>query len=201
MESMLDDGEIKMSYRVPVNNQHLKLLPNEEILWQGQPVQGFKFYPVDLAPIVFGGLWLYFGITQVLFVDGQQSTSMDWIILGLFVLFASYMSIGRLFLGRYLRRHTYYMLTNRRALISIRWLKRDYQHSHHLARIDSVVLDRLPNGQQSIIFNNKPALHQYLFLGVNSGFSIFFEGVPNAEALYQQILGLQTTLRSNQTGG
>lgn len=190
-----------MSYSVPVNNQRLKLLPNEEILWQGQPVQGFKFYPVDLAPIVFGGLWLYFGITQVLFVDGQQSTSMDWIILGLFVLFASYMSIGRLFLGRYLRRHTYYMLTNRRALISIRWLKRDYQHSHHLARIDSIVLDRLPNGQQSIIFDNKPAFTQYLFLGVNSGFATFFEGVPNAEALYQQILGLQTTLRSNQTGG
>ncbi|XSG74975.1 hypothetical protein ACP8Y2_22655 [Herpetosiphon llansteffanensis] len=192
-----------MSYRVPTNNQHLKLQPGEEILWQGQPVQGFKFYPVDLAPIVFGGLWLYFGITQVLFVENGEPwpTPMLSIILSLFLLYVSYLFIGRLLFGRYLRRYTFYTLTNRRAMIHIHWLKRDYQHSYNLAQLDFVKLDRLPNGQQSIIFTNKRALPPYLFLGVNSGFATFFEGIPNAEALYQQILALQATLRSKQTGG
>lgn len=108
--------------------------------------------------------------------------------------------IGRLFFGRYLRRHTFYTLTNRRAIIHIHWLKRDYQHSYDLAQLNAVKLDRQPNGQQSIIFTNKLALAQYLFFGLNSGFTLFFEGIPNAEALYQQILAVQARLKSTQIG-
>ncbi|WP_152976635.1 hypothetical protein [Herpetosiphon geysericola] len=191
-----------MSYRVPTNNQHLKLQPGEEILWQGQPVQGFKFYPIDVVPIMFGSFWLYFGMTKVIFVENGEPlpTPMLLIILSLFFSFASYMMIGRLFFGRYLRRYTFYTLTNRRAMIHIRWLKRDYQHSYDLAQLDALKLDRQPNGQQSIIFTNKLALPQYLFFGVNSGFGTFFEGIPNAEALYQQILALQAHLKSKQIG-
>ncbi|MFD3166652.1 hypothetical protein [Herpetosiphon sp. NSE202] len=187
-----------MSYRVPTSNQHLTLQPGEEILWQGQPVQGFKFYPIDLAPLVFGILWLYFLLTKVLFVEnGQQiPTVLHLIMVGLFLCYGGYLLIGRFLFSRALRRHTTYMLTNRRSLIHMHWRKRDYQHSYDLARLKSVTLDRMPNGQQSIIFDNTPAFSQYLFFGLNSGFTLFFEGIPNAEALYQQILALQARLQS-----
>ncbi|WP_110515428.1 hypothetical protein [Herpetosiphon llansteffanensis] len=192
-----------MSYRVPTNNQHLKLQPGEEILWQGQPVQGFKFYPIDLVPLVIGIFWLYFIITKFIIGEhGQQlPTALPIIMFGLFSLHGGYLVFGRFLFSRALRRQTTYMLTNRRALIHMHWLNRDYQHSYDLARLKSVMLDRLPNGQQSIIFDNKRALPPYLFLGVNSGFATFFEGIPNAEALYQQILALQASLRSKQTSG
>ncbi len=188
-----------MSYRVPANNQHLKLQPGEAILWQGRPVQGFKFYPIDLAPTIICLIWFYTLIDKCILIAHPESMpiSLRLIMIGLFLFFGGYLLIGRFLFSRSMRRATTYMLTNRRVLIHMRWRKRDYQHSYDLARIKSIMLDRLPNGQQSIIFDNTPAFTQYLFFGLSSGFTLFFEGVPNTEALYQQILELQATLRSN----
>ncbi|MEL6769085.1 MAG: hypothetical protein AAFP17_18040 [Pseudomonadota bacterium] len=92
------------------------LAGNERILWRGRPSQRlFIFRPVELLLVPFSAVWLL----VVLWMASAGGFGADPIslVMILFVFVGIYFLIGRFFADRYIRRRTYYAITDKRALI------------------------------------------------------------------------------------
>lgn len=108
-----------------------ELMTNESILWAGRPNPSVIFHSDDWYLIPFSLLWGGFAIfweAGVLgywnggFKDGTPSTFMAlWGIP--FILVGQYMIWGRFFYDGWIKRRTYYAVTNRRILAAQNALK------------------------------------------------------------------------------
>jgi hypothetical protein len=120
-----------------------ELLPGESILWAGRPNPGAIFHSDDWYLIPFSLLWGGFAIFWEVSVlgylgnsKGAPSTFMA--VWGIpFVVFGQYMIWGRFLYDAWLKRRTYYALTNRRVLILQEGWKRK-TNSTHLVTIPSI---------------------------------------------------------------
>jgi len=101
-----------------------ELVPGETIAWSGQPNPRVIFHKEDLSLIPFSLLWGGFAIFWEAGVSGfwgNGTRGGGWIfgvIWGVpFVLIGQYLIWGRFFYDAWLKRRTYYAVTNRRVLV------------------------------------------------------------------------------------
>jgi len=95
---------------------HNELFNNEQILWMGQPEASGIFTSEDIFIIHFSLVWLLisFPITIEAFNTGELlfiSFSLPFLLIGLYLLFR------RIIYRLYLKKKTYYAVTNQRVLI------------------------------------------------------------------------------------
>ncbi|TLS78265.1 hypothetical protein FE236_00455 [Mariprofundus erugo] len=99
------------------NEDGFRLETGERLLWSGQPLQGFRLRPRDWFLIPFSALFTavsaYF-LSMILRLELPQFMA---IISGLFTAIGVYLLVLRFPVGVWLRRHTRYMLTDRRVVV------------------------------------------------------------------------------------
>lgn len=92
------------------------LQPGERILWVGAPSRRVWLLPADAFLIPFSLIWCGLAV----FWEQQAIAGADpgffRIFGGLFVILGLYFTIGRFFVGRWLRSRTEYVVTDRRAI-------------------------------------------------------------------------------------
>ena len=114
-----------------------RLLPGEAILWRGQPGQGILFSGQDWFLIPSSLLWCGFAIFWETGVVGNARAPVFMKLWGAaFVLVGLFFVFGRFVVDSWVRRGTYYALSDKRILILRDWPTRKFS---------AVGLDRLPD--------------------------------------------------------
>lgn len=104
--------------------------PDETLLWDGAPVPGLRFRITDLAKSVFGAFFFGFAIFWMWGASGfgkfdAPGPFMLFPLFGLpFVAVGGYLMFGHYFWSAWVRGRTRYALTDRRAFIAKRGLRR-----------------------------------------------------------------------------
>ena len=102
-----------------------ELLSGESIVWAGQPNTRVIFHKQDLYMVPFSLLWGGFAIFWEAGVSGLSRSNgkpgIPWsfgMLWGIpFVVAGQYLIWGRFFYDAWLKRRTYYALTNRRVIV------------------------------------------------------------------------------------
>jgi hypothetical protein len=90
------------------------LAPGERVVWEGAPIQGFRFRLIDLANAFLG----------LMFVAASLWFVVHWFPLGLLIphlWIGLYFLIGRFLLDAKIRRSTGYAITDTRAIVVTEW--------------------------------------------------------------------------------
>ena len=121
----------------------------ERLVWSGAPRQGIVWRTSDVALVPFSLMWGGFAIFwETMALRGAPFFFALW---GLpFVAIGLYLMIGRFFYDAWRRQHTYYGLTNQRAIIATRTPARTLR-SYAVASLTNVVLQESGNGTGSIL--------------------------------------------------
>ena len=105
-----------MEYTDEYNFSRTYIVPGECILWKGKPGKGHLLTRQDIFMIPFSILWCGFAfvweITAV--ASGAPFFFGIWGIP--FILVGLYITVGRFFHTAYLRRHTAYVITNKKII-------------------------------------------------------------------------------------
>ncbi|MBE6948477.1 MAG: PH domain-containing protein [Ruminococcaceae bacterium] len=102
------------------NNEYNFIAPyitsDEFVLWKGKPQKGMVFTSQDVFMIPFSIMWCGFAIfweTSVL----SSGAPFFFALWGIpFILVGLYITIGRFFHASYLRKRTYYVITNKKII-------------------------------------------------------------------------------------
>lgn len=182
----------------PNDRVRKELMDGEDLLWQGQPVQGVRLRAADVFAIPFSVLWAGFAFFWEASVLGltfssngpQQPVPSFFALWGIpFCLMGLYMVFGRFFFDALSRSRTHYAVTSRRILI----LKSGQTQSLPVANLPSVNLSEGRSGRGTIHFG-QPAWWDGL--GITWGRRVtppvpVFEGITDARRVYNLILGAQ----------
>jgi hypothetical protein len=111
---------------------HPEMLSGENLHWAGMPSPSVIFHLDDWAMVPFSLLWAGFAIFWEAGVlgywgNGPQKGAVSWFMVmwGIpFIVIGQYMVWGRFFYDAWLKRRTYYAVTNRRVLVLQEGLKR-----------------------------------------------------------------------------
>jgi hypothetical protein len=121
----------------------------ERLLWSGAPRQGIVWRSSDIAMVPFSLLWGGFAVFWEKMA--LRGAPVFFALFGLpFVAVGLQMTIGRFFYDAWRRRHTYYGLTNQRAIIATRTPARTLR-SYSVASLTNVVLQESANDAGSIL--------------------------------------------------
>jgi hypothetical protein len=170
------------------------LLPNEDILWSGQPSASptTVFTPHDLFFIPFSVVWLGFA----LFWEAGVLTANAPLLFKLwgipFVVVGVHNLVGRFIYKFWKKRHTHYAITNQRVLILYKSLTQNVQTLH---------IDRLPGlsksigllGLGTITFGftpNKPKRHHRFTWHMEAETPGFY-GIEDGDEVFALITGLR----------
>ncbi len=98
-----------------------ELLPDEDVVWYGQPDPSIIFSRADLIVIPISLLWAGFAIfaftvTLGAALAGDFGGLISLLISGPLVVMGIYIAIGRFFWKRWLKRRTHYAVTSRRVV-------------------------------------------------------------------------------------
>jgi len=196
-----------------------ELAPGERLLWAGRPRQGVRLVPADVFLVPFGVIFTVIPlvIAIVLLVKGEGAALLD-AIQGLAALLTAgvYLLGGRFFLDARRRAHTFYGLTDRRALlVEDRGARRTT--SIPLASAEPMALIEAGEGRGTIRFGvsrdeQTPVIRQ-LHRGRGAGPSIVdaasarggelpvFEEIEDARVVYEQLREVQETLYDAEASG
>lgn len=95
-------------------------LPNEHVIWVGDPVRGLFLYKRDLwavpCPLLLAAGWMYaaWDVAQAASASGDYAP-LAWLIA--LIATATYISLGRLVVDAWLRSRTSYVITDQRVII------------------------------------------------------------------------------------
>jgi hypothetical protein len=128
--NLLNTGEVFKTY----------LLPNERILWTGQPKQGLAFGARNALLIPFSLMWggfaIFWNVGVWSFPDNGENVDWFFRLWGLpFLIVGLYLIVGRFFHDAALRKRQFLAVTDQRVLI----LRRSSS-----AKITSLDIHRLP---------------------------------------------------------
>lgn len=90
--------------------------PGERILWQGRPGQGFHLEPHKLIPAVFGLVFAGFALFWM--VMAAQSGGGFWMFGLIHFTVGLWLTAHSLFWGSFVRRRTWYTLSDKRAFFA-----------------------------------------------------------------------------------
>ena len=173
----------------------IDLAPGEQIVWKGQPTQGFRLAPQDAFAVPFAAFWLL--IVTVIFVLTFTSETKDinplaYVIMPVFLMVGLYMLFGRFFVDRAARRRIHYYLTNQRAVIE-GGLFRSNRRSVSLAAAPEIRFRGRRDGRGTVQFGSAsmfgmmppswPGASQYL--------PPAFNDIEDAERIYNLALKTQ----------
>jgi hypothetical protein len=168
------------------------LLPDERLLWSGQPKQGLIFRKTDWGVIPFSVMWC----AAVFVFESRAIRNCCPFVVGLlFAAVGAHMLVGRYVLDLWQRKTVWYALTNRRALIitgppaagAIQYVLKDVPEvelTERRAGWGSIYF-RMPEGRQ-------PAPSTW-HLGGMPEIEVHrqFEFIPHARDVYQLIQSIQ----------
>lgn len=176
-----------------------ELAHGEQVLWSGKPDNRRWLYAEDLVLVPFSLLWGGFAIFWEISVltSGHQrgATQIFFSLWGVpFVLIGLYLILGRIFVRRWLRRRSLYVLTNERVLsfsyswrgglgVRVIWLDSRPPLEKHIGR----------NGQGTLCVGQTAPGQRWL--GSNTGWpgaamkgsAIVLTDIPDAASVYAQI--------------
>lgn len=128
-----------------------ELLSSETLLWSGRPNPKVIFHSDDWQLIPFSLVWTGFFV----FWEGQaiRTHSTFMILWGLpFLVFGQYFVWGRFLGDAWLKRRTYYGVTNRRVLV----LQESWKHRTNIIYIETIpTIEREGNGTGTLWFGTK----------------------------------------------
>lgn len=139
------------------------LLPGEKILWAGQPSDRLTLQASDGCLVPFSLLWGGFAffwefVALNAWLQDPSGGSIVMPIFGLpFVAIGAYLIFGRFWVDRWIRRYTFYAVTDRRAL----WLTKMRSRVVQSVAIDSSLVftkQSRPDGSGSIVFGEVPSM-------------------------------------------
>lgn len=99
-----------------VNSWDGILQPGEKILWQGEPDRRFRIRWLDLVPGAFGGLFAGFALFWMLMAS--HAGGFFWMFGLIHFCVGISMMVARPVGSWWMRRHSFYSLSNRRAFIA-----------------------------------------------------------------------------------
>jgi hypothetical protein len=154
------------------------LLTDEEILWIGQPETNVRFMRSDIFSIPFSLIFLITGI--ILFVFAVNNRVFYTFLIGLpFFISGVYPLFGIFFQSKYLKKRTYYAVTNKRVLILTNLFSRDLQ-SRFISGVHDINKYIHKDGIGTIHFGNHPCM-KYLKHNVDYNYNFIgfgFDPVP-----------------------
>jgi len=177
---------------LPFQNE---LRSNEVLLWSGRPHQGLVFRASDLFLVPFSLVWAGFVfIWELAALAGGVGCFGIWGIP--FVLVGIYMTVGRFFVDSYIRRNTWYGLTNERVII-ISGLLRSEIKSLNLRTASDITMSQRSDEKGTITFGTI-SMHARMYQGMHWPGSLYqmppqFELIPDAKRVYAMILEVQKT--------
>lgn len=142
-----------------------ELLSGETIVWAGQPNTRVIFHKQDLYMVPFSLLWGGFAIFWEASVSGLWESNgrpgIPWsfgMLWGIpFVVAGQYFIWGRFLYDAWLKRHTYYALTNRRVIVVQNgWSRR--MASSYLNSLPNLVKEGGAKGVGTLRFNQSDSL-------------------------------------------
>jgi hypothetical protein len=181
-----------------------ELLPGETVLWAGSPSPKIIFHAQDAMMIPFSLLWGGFAIfwEATGLIGGNSHGSPGFFALwGLpFVLIGQYLIWGRFVYTAWLKKRTFYAVTNQRVLALQRGRK---------LQTSSVYIDALPlidkdvrgDGFGTVLFGPKIINNR----GWNSWNAVSFQGpttfvdIEDADSVYRLVSDLRQKSRTTQT--
>jgi hypothetical protein len=179
-----------------------ELTSGESIIWSGQPSPSVFFHKEDLFLIPFSLLWGGFAIFWEAGVSGfwgfnnQRNGSWSFGILwGIpFVLIGQYLIWGRFFFAVWLKRRTFYAVTNRRVLVVQNSWKRQMA-SAYIDTLPTLIKEGSSNGIGSLRFaQSQPAYGRAQWGAWNSlsvGDVPTFVDIPEVDTVYRLISDLR----------
>jgi hypothetical protein len=198
---------MSLGYATPETEIRALLEPGETVLWAGQPKPGFSFSWLDIPGLIFGLVFSSFAIFWITMALQGVSKSKNpgppfflFPLFGLpFLLIGLYVAFGRLLLANARRKHIFYVLTDRRALI--RSGKRTITtRILPLATLQDFTLRERPDGTGDIIFGNssthlaRTSPNQPLANAIP--LPLIFERIENPQAIARKINEAQSALQS-----
>ena len=126
------------------------MLPQERVLWKGQPEKGNYLESQDNFILSFSVIWLVFSLYFEYhnFKSGDTSSALFGLI---FVAIGLYLVIGRFIYAHYMRDKTFYVVTNKNLII-----KKGHRVTiHKKAELPPMTLILHKDGNGTIIFQDK----------------------------------------------
>jgi hypothetical protein len=171
-----------------------ELLPDEDIVWYGQPDASIVFCRGDLVVIPLSLLWAVFAIsvftaTLNAAISGSFGGLISLLISGPLVVVGVYLTVGRFFWKRWLKRRTHYAVTTRRVVGLVAGSHRSVEEAS-LKHIPAVAKDIREDGRGTIWFGGVP--WWVVFLGSctmdtfwpTTGATVVFYDIADAESVY-----------------
>ncbi|QQR85201.1 MAG: hypothetical protein IPJ76_11300 [Flavobacteriales bacterium] len=163
----------------------------ERILWQGQPKQGLRVRTHDLFLIPFSLLWCGFAVFWTVSVIATSAPFIMKIFGLAFVGIGMYFVFGRFLVESYQRRHTWYTLTDQRAIITATAPRR-IDRSVDLHSVTNVSVETQHGGWGTVLLGPAPAMpFSRIGFGRNNAGPPAFDVVQDAASIYSMIVDVR----------
>lgn len=180
---------------------NIELGPGERIIWQGQPVQGFRLAPQDTFALPFAAFWLFIVVMifgSVLTTESADIDPLLYLIIPVFLLAGLHMLVGRFIVDRFARRRTHFYLTTERAVIES-GLMSTSQRTVNLSAVPEIRIHERKDGRGTVQFGS-PSLSMGMLPPSWPGASQFlppaFDDIEEAQQVYRLALSTQRNLRT-----
>ncbi|BDS13433.1 hypothetical protein [Aureispira anguillae] len=187
--NILDD--FSPSENIAQREVYRHLNEKEQLIWAGRPKQKIIFEAADGCLIPFSLIWGGFAI----FWEIMAITTNAGILLILFgipfVLIGLYGIFGRFIHKSWVRKRTFYGVTEQRIIV----VRNNRVYSTNLSQISDIQVNEDKDGSGTLIFalrafNNSPTIQDLkkipaLIIGRS------FQAIPNVQFVYQQIQKLR----------
>jgi hypothetical protein len=105
------------------------LLPNERLVWQGQPDPRKIFMPADGFLVPFYGFFLAMTIFVTIGALSTEAPPFMLALIAIFIVLGAYLLVGRFFVKALRKTRTTYAVTDQRAIIHTPWSTREVRLS------------------------------------------------------------------------
>ena len=169
-------------------------LPDEHIVWQGQPVAGLIFRSLDSILIPLSVIWLGFVIAWNVSVLDIGAPMMFWVVGSVFLLMGLYTTFGRFLMDMRARQRMRYFVTNQRIVIENAFGGRTTL-SLDMLQLPPIKVEERTDGSGTIRFGKPQSMWALLFSQRNP-FSVWqptldptpqFLWIPNVRSVYALI--------------
>jgi Bacterial PH domain len=161
------------------------LMPQEKILWFGQPPQGLRFLWHDWITTIFMTFWTGFAVFWAFTFSPIINTGIFYLFAAPFILSGLYMLVGRFFYEAKYRSRMVYAVTNQRVLIrkGLLWRK---TVSFDIKKLSNIELMEEEHNKGCILFEHKAHWKKYDRRG---GLVMpHFDTIDDVKTVYQLIL-------------
>jgi hypothetical protein len=141
------------------DDERVDLLPGEQIIWTGQPVEHRLLRREDGLLIPFSLLWAGFAVFWTTQAASAGAPPFFFLFGGVFVLVGVYISVGRFAVRAAFLRNARYAVTDRRVIITGGLTGRS-QHMDYLRSLQPPVIREHGDGTGDLAFGSFPDIFE-----------------------------------------